>query len=215
MGERTEFTIGDDVACRDAACGTLTRVVVDPVARTLTHIVVEPEHRRRPARLVPLELVESTSKEIRLRCTRSEFDRLGEAEETHFLPGASGEWGYAPEQMLSWPYYGLIGGGMGVLTTSVRSRPVTYDRVPAGEVEVRRGDRVHATDGEIGRVQGLVIDPDDHQVTHVLLDEGHLWGKKRVVVPISSVTGADEGIGLNLTKDQVSDLPPVELDEPD
>jgi sporulation protein YlmC with PRC-barrel domain len=215
MGEPTEFTIGSDVACRDGACGKLTRVVVDPVARTLTHLVVEPEQRRKAARLVPVDLVESTSNEIRLRCTRSQFDELEEAEETHFLPGASGQWGYGQEQMLSWPYFGLMGGSMGVLTTRTRPRAVTYDRVPAGEVEVRRGDRVHATDGEIGRVQGLVIDPGDHQVTHVLLDEGHLWGKKRVVVPISAVTGADEGIRLNLTKDQVSDLPPVELDEPD
>jgi hypothetical protein len=100
-------------------------VVVDPVARTLTHIVVEPEHRGGAARLVPLELVESTSNEIRLRCTRSEFDKLEEAEETHFLPGASRELGYGQEQMLSWPYFGLMGGGMGVLTTSARPRPVT------------------------------------------------------------------------------------------
>jgi PRC-barrel domain protein len=215
MGESTEFTIGDDVACREGACGTLTRVVLDPVARTLTHLVVEPKDRRGAARLVPVGLVESTSNEIRLRCTRSQFDELDEAEETHFLPGASAQWGYGQEQMLSWPYFGLMGGSMGVLTTNTRPQAVTYDRVPAGEVEVRRGDRVHATDGEIGRVQGLVIDPDDHQVTHVLLDEGHLWGKKRVVVPISAVTGADEGVRLNLTKDQVRDLPPVELDQPD
>lgn len=215
MDEPIEFTIGSDVACRDGACGTLTRVVVDPVVRALTHLVVEPKQRRGAARLVPVDLVESTSNEIRLRCTRSQFDELGEAEETHFLPGASGQWGYGQEQMLSWPYFGLMGGGMGVLTTSTRPRPVTYDRVPAGEVEVRRGDRVHATDGEIGHVRGLVIDPGDRQVTHVLLDEGHLWGKKRVVVPISAVTGADAGIRLNLTKDQVSELPPVELDEPD
>jgi hypothetical protein len=182
--------------------------------------VVEPKQRRGVARLVPVDLVESTSNEstsneIQLRCTRSEFDELEEAEETHFLPGASGQWGYGQEEMLSWPYFGLMGGSMGVLTTSTRPQPVTYDRVPAGEVEVRRGDRVHATDGEIGHVRGLVIDPGDRQVTHVLLDEGHLWGKKRVVVPISAVTGADAGIRLNLTKDQVSDLPPVELDEPD
>jgi hypothetical protein len=220
MDEPTEFTIGSDVACRDGACGKLTRVVVDPVARTLTHLVVEPKQRRGVARLVPVDLVESTSNEstsneIQLRCTRSEFDELEEAEETHFLPGASGQWGYGQEEMLSWPYFGLMGGSMGVLTTSTRPQPVTYDRVPAGEVEVRRGDRVHATDGEIGHVRGLVIDPGDRQVTHVLLDEGHLWGKKRVVVPISAVTGADAGIRLNLTKDQVSDLPPVELDEPD
>ena len=61
----------------------------------------------------------------------------------------------------------------------------TEDRVPEGEVEVRRGEHVHATDGEIGRVHGFVIDPTDHQLTHVLLDEGHLWGKKTVAIPIS------------------------------
>ena len=34
------------------------------------------------------------------------------------------------------------------------SPTVTYDRVPAGEMTVRRGEPIHATDGEIGRVQG-------------------------------------------------------------
>ena len=89
-----------------------------------------------------------------------------------------------------------------------------HDRVPVGEVEVRRGEHVHATDGEIGRVQGLVIDPSDHHVTHVLLDEGHLWGQKQVAIPIGAVTSVDDGVRLNLTKDEVRDLPPVELAHP-
>jgi hypothetical protein len=93
---------------------------------------------------------------------------------------------------------------------------ITYDRVPIGEVEVRRGEHVHATDGDIGRVQGLIIDPGDHHVTHVLLDEGHLWGKKEVAIPISAVTGVDsDGVRLNLKKDDVRDLAPVELDHPE
>ena len=46
-----------------------------------------------------------------------------------------------------------------------------------------RGDPVHALDGEIGRVQGLLVDPDDHRVTHVLLEEGHLWGRKKDLHP--------------------------------
>jgi hypothetical protein len=54
---------------------------------------------------------------------------------------------------------------------------------------VDRGDPVHALDGEIGRVQGLLLDPDHHRVTHVLLQEGHLWGHKKVSVPVSAVTG--------------------------
>jgi sporulation protein YlmC with PRC-barrel domain len=81
-----------------------------------------------------------------------------------------------------------------------------------GEVEVRRGEHVHAKDGAIGRVQGLVIDPSDHHVTHVLLDEGHLWGEKRVAIPIGAVTGVDDGVSVSLTKDEVRDLPPVDLD---
>jgi hypothetical protein len=89
----------------------------------------------------------------------------------------------------------------------------SYEHVPAGDVQVRRGEHVHAIDGLIGRVQGLVVHPGDHRVTHVLLDEGHLWGLKQVAIPIGSVTGVDDGVRLDLTKDQVRDLPPVELDD--
>ena len=77
---------------------------------------------------------------------------------------------------------------------------------------MRRGEHVHATDGAIGRVQGLVIDPGDHHVTHVLLDEGHLWGQKMVAIPVSAVTSVGDGVRLSLTKDEVRDLPPVDLD---
>ena len=93
------------------------------------------------------------------------------------------------------------------------TEPVTYDTVPLGEVAVRRGEQVHAVDGDIGRVQGLVIDPDRH-VTHVLLQEGHLWGRKEVAIPIGAVIGVDDGIRLNLTKQDVQDLPPVDVDHP-
>jgi hypothetical protein len=107
MSETTEFSIGSEVACSDGVCGDLRRVVVDPVARTLTHLVVEPRHRPGTGHLVPIDLVASTTEGIQLRCTISEFEALPDAEETQFLPGASGEWGYGQEQMLSLPYYGL------------------------------------------------------------------------------------------------------------
>jgi sporulation protein YlmC with PRC-barrel domain len=93
-------------------------------------------------------------------------------------------------------------------------RAVTYDNVPLDEVEVRRGEHVHAADGDIGRVQGLVIDASNHHVTHVLLQEGHLYGRKEVAIPISAVTGVDDGIQLSITKQQVQDLPPVDVDHP-
>src|SRR5271166_3245131 len=208
MAETTSFTIGADASCTDGACGEVSRVVVDPVARAVTHLVVEPAHWRGSGRLVPLDLIDATTGEIRLRCTLAEFEKLDPAEETQFLPGTPGYPGYDPEQVLSMPYYGIGMGGGDVPVA------VTYDAVPLDEVEVRRGEHVHATDGRIGKVQGLVIDPDSHRVTHVLLQEGHLWGRKEVAIPIGAVTGVDDGIRLNITKQQVQDLPAVDIHHP-
>jgi sporulation protein YlmC with PRC-barrel domain len=165
--------------------------------------------------LVPLDLVDAASEEIHLRCSAAEFDALEDAEERHFLPEAGEDMGYEAGQAFAWPYYGL-GGGMGAMGMGgmEMAGPVVIidDRVPAGEVEVRRGDDVHATDGSIGRVQGLVIDPKDHHVTHFLLEQGHLWGKREITIPIGAVKDvAVDGVQLNLTRDEVRDLPPVDL----
>jgi sporulation protein YlmC with PRC-barrel domain len=229
MTEATQqFIIGTKANCSDGVCGEVTSVVVDPVARLVTHLVVEPEHRSGLGRLVPLDLVETVSGEIQVGCKRAEFERLDRAEVTQLLPGTNGGYGgYSPGQALYWPYYGLgggvvgggtdgvMGGGVGMGVANV-SQPVVTDTVPLGEVAVHRGDQVHATDADIGRVQGLVIDPRTRHVTHVLLQEGHLWGRKDVAIPISAVTGIDDdGIQLNLSKDTVEGLPPVDVDHPD
>jgi len=226
--ETVQFTIGSDIWCSDGFAGTLQRVVVEPIDRVLTHLVATPDHGREAVRLVPIELVDPTATEagdkIRLRCTEAEFDALEDAEETRFLPGAAGGWAYRQEQMLSWPYYGIrAGGGMGIaaagtgmgMNEAIAAGPsmITRERVPVGEVQVRRGQHVHAVDGDIGRVQGLIVDRADHHVTHVLLDEGHLWGHKRVAIPIGSVTDVLDGVRISLTKDQVRDLPAIDLDE--
>lgn len=190
MPETTQFRIGAEASCSDGICGEVSRVVVDPVAKVVTHLVVEPKHRRGLGRLVPLELVDATTGEVRLDCTLAEFEKFTPAEETRFLPGTGGHAGYGEEQLLNWPYYRLGGTSLGPLgmegdfDTGNLTPPVTYDMVPLDEVEVHRGDPVHAKDGDIGLVQGLVIDPASHHVTHVLLQEGHLWGRKQVAIPI-------------------------------
>ena len=217
MTETTPFTIGADVSCSDGACGKVTRVVVDPVARTVTHLVVEPGLWHGPGRLVPLGLADAAADQIRLRCTLADFENLDPAEETQFLPGtpgAPGYPGYGPDQVLSMPYYSMGMGMGGGMVGNYGAQTVTYDTVPLDEVEVRRGEHVHATDGHIGKVQGLVIDANSHRVTHVLLQEGHLWGRKEVAIPIGAVTGVDDGIRLNITKQQVQGLPPVDIQHP-
>ena len=89
-----------------------------------------------------------------------------------------------------------------------------YGSLPPGEVGVRRDKRVYATDGEIGRVEGLVIHPDNHHVSHLLLQQGHSFGRRQVAIPIGAVTGVVDTVQLNITKQQVENLPPVTIDHP-
>jgi sporulation protein YlmC with PRC-barrel domain len=228
MAGTADITIGAEVSCSDGAVGKVNRVVVDPVAKALTHLVVEPGFRQGPSRLVPLDLVVGGGGGggggIRLSCTKAEFENLEPAEETKFIPRTTSFGSFGPGDVLSWPYYGEGGvgdldgvggaGGMGAERGSPVSRKITYDTVPVGEVGVRRGQPVLATDGAIGKVQGLVIHPDSGHVTHVLLQEGHLWGRKEVAIPISAVDTTVDGTQLKIAKQDVENLPPVDIDHP-
>ena len=207
----TTFTIGAAAECSDGPCGAVSRVVVDPVARELTHLVVEPEHRSGLGRLVPIDKVEAGAGDVRLRYTLDEFEKLPTAEETDFLPGGSGYDAYEAHEAYYWPYFGLEGGADPAL--ALASAVETRDMLPPGEIGVRRGEAVHATDGEIGKVEGLVVDSAKGHVTHVLLQEGHLWGRKQVAIPIDAVEKIDEGITVNLSKHEIEALPAVGVTE--
>jgi hypothetical protein len=194
MAEETEFAMGATASCSDGVCGEVSRMIVDPATRTVTHLAIEPKHRQDLGRLVPIDLVDTTTGDIRLRCTLAEFDALDPAEENELVEDIGG----------------LGVGGMAA-PMGIPSAPqiVLEDVVPLGETDVGRGEHVHALDGEIGQVEGFLVDPGDHRVTHVLLREGHLWGRKEVAIPVSAVTGVENGIRLNMTKKQIEDLPPA------
>ena len=205
----TTFRIGSAAACSDGQCGEVSQVVVNPVVSEVTHLVIEPTHRSGLGRLVPLALVEAGAGGVQLRCTLEEFENLPRAEETDFLPGGSGYLNYAQHEAYYWPYYGLETFPDPAVANA--SGLVTRDTLPPGEVGVRRGEPVHASDGEIGKVEGLVVEPANGHVTHVLLQEGHLWGRKQVAIPIGAIERLGEDIIVTMTKHEIGDLPAVEL----
>jgi sporulation protein YlmC with PRC-barrel domain len=215
VAKETQFAIGAKASCTDGLCGEVRRLVIDPAADTVTHLVIQPGHRRDAGRLVPVDLVDTAAGEIRLRCTRAQFDKLDRAEESDVVEGtdSGGLLGDALVHEDGEAYAPVGPGGLiDVGPEPVHRRVIIEDVVPQGEIQLRHGDRVHAVDGEIGRVQGFLADPDNDRVTHVLLQEGHLWGRKEVAIPISAVTGVEDGIRLNITKQQVENLPPVDID---
>jgi sporulation protein YlmC with PRC-barrel domain len=196
MDEETEFAMGATASCVDGPGGKVSRLIIDPATETVTHLVIQPKHRLGVGRLVPLDLVDTAAGDIRLRCTVEEFGELEPAQETELIDDVTAGLGI-----------GGLNAPMGVVSPV---QTILEDVVPLGEADVDRGDPVYCLDGEIGRVHGLLVDPDDHRVTHVLLHEGHLWGHKKVSIPASAVTGVANGIRLSLTKKQVEDLPPAD-----
>ena len=217
MAQEIPFALGASASCSDGSCGEVRRLIIDPATDTITHLVIQPGRHRETARLVPLSLVETTAGGIRLRCTRAEFDGLDRAEESDLVESV-GSGGLFSDGMAhsGGAAYAPVGGAGQLINVGAQpSRKVVIeDVIPHGEIQVCPGDRVYATDGEIGRVRGCLADAGDDRVTHVLLQEGHLWGRKEVAIPLSAVRGVEDGIALNITKQQVENLPPADLDHP-
>ena len=64
---------------------------------------------------------------------------------------------------------------------------VSYDRVPKGSAELRRASAIVSADGRyLGGLKGFRLD-DSGQITEVVLDEGHLWRRRRVTIPVGAV----------------------------
>jgi hypothetical protein len=77
---------------------------------------------------------------------------------------------------------------------------------------VQRGTRVEATDGFVGHVDEFVVNPENSHITHLVMREGHLWGQKDVIIPVSAM-GETRGntVYLKLNKIQIESLPTFPL----
>ena len=208
MAEIT-LVIGAAAYCSDGFPGELKCLVVDPGTRAVTHLVIEPklEHGTAVglARLVPLDHVDTATGDIRLGYTEAEFKDLSPAEETlaEFVPGYG-----VPVQLLP-SGEGWRGAGGPVADGETIAQIREMETIPlapetgGGESEVEEGvaDRVRATDGDLGQFHGLRINPDDGEVTHVLVKR-HPWGHKELAIPIDQVSGFEDGIQLGITKQE-------------
>jgi sporulation protein YlmC with PRC-barrel domain len=196
-----DIPIDADVQCTDGPGGRSTYAILNPVTRRVTHLVVEQEPFPHLERLVPVELVAETSPDqIQLQCSRRELDNLEAFVETDYLPGGIPYGAYGLEDYRLWPY----------VLPDDEWVPVEHERVPPGELAVRRGSRVRATDGDVGRVDEFLIDRETGHISHLVLREGHLWGQKDVLIPVSEVGKINEDqVRVTLSKAEIANLPTI------
>ncbi len=196
-----DIPIDADVQCTDGVGGRSTHVVLNPITRRVTHVVVKEDSFPRLERLVPVEMVAETSPDqIRLTCSQQELHRLEAFIETEFLPGEFPYTTYGLNEFRLWPY----------VLPDDEVVPLEHERVSPGELAVRRGSHVRATDGDVGQVDEFLVDRETEHITHLVLREGHLWGQKDVLVPVSEIGQVDEDrVYLTLSKEEVASLPAI------
>lgn len=199
----TNIPIEAQVECTDGPCGRSVAVIVHPIQRRVTHVVVDDKTAQR---LVPMDKVlETSSSSIRLRCSQAELAEMDSFVETHYIEAPQP---VTPAAGMLYPEY------MAPLATvdEMDWVEVAEERVPLGELAIHRGASVEASDGPIGRVGELVVDPKGDEITHFVLQEGHLWGKKEVTLPLSAIDFVQaDTVYLKLDKEAIKQLPAIPL----
>lgn len=181
-------------------CGHTTYVVLNPVTEKMTHVVVKRGVWPHDERLVPIELVtESTQDHIRLNCSKTKLSTMDSFIQTEFLESEVDQYLGDP-YVLAWPYR----------FSSTHRFKIEHEHIPVDELAVRRGARVEALDGYAGRVDGFMVNETSEQITHLVLREGHLWGQKDVIVPVSQIARIEEDVvHLKLDKTEIESLQTV------
>jgi uncharacterized membrane protein/sporulation protein YlmC with PRC-barrel domain len=210
-----EIPLNAAVECTDGHVGKASHVIFHPQQRTVTHIVVKDDKDALAQdRLVPIEYIGETSNTlIRLTCTRAEMAQMAPFSETRYVDYTYDDY----DHYATYAAYSSYGGGMGgpytIPTATTGYTAVVDEAIPQGQRAVMQGAKVEATDGIVGTVGELLLDPASGQITHFTLQEGHFWGKREVTLPLAAVHFAEEDIvHLKLDKQAIKGLPAVPRD---
>jgi uncharacterized protein YrrD len=212
------LVLGAPVRCSDGELGELADVVVDPRTDRVTHLVVAAQTGYGLARMVPIALATpaaSPGEPLTLACTLDDFGRLEPVETFVFL--ALGE---APKDGEGFDVgietaFGMPSGVDefgGYAVGSTGDVGVSYDRIPKGTREIRRASPVLSADGHrLGHVAGLLVGPEG-RITHLVLEHGHLWGRRDVTIAIATVAEVQtDAVVLSASKDEVAAMPSVRV----
>lgn len=194
-----KYPLNVDVHCTDGRYGRSSRIILNPTTEKITHIVVKQQKAPHSEYLVPVRWIKETTPElILLAHAKEEMANLEPFNQTDFVQRDVPHYAKDPKLVLLWPYV--------VPTKKIFSQK--FNQVPPGQLAVRRGAKVKATDGSVGQVDEFVVHPESGYITHLVLREGLPWDKKHVTIPISEIIRIEENtVYLKLNKAEVKDLP--------
>ena len=194
------IALNAEVNCLDGPCGHLNHIILKSANEEMTHLVISDDNHSRQEYLVPLDLVTDTSHDqVQLNCTCDELHSMPIFIREEYIPRSIFKYQIKP--YLITPY--AIIPGLHV--------PIKVEHIPAGELAIKKGANVEATDGVVGVVDEFLVNPADNCLSHLLLRKGH-WIQKEVTVPIDQVDRIEENtVYLKISKAEVEMQPAIPI----
>lgn len=136
--------------------------------------------------------------------------------------GGTGYWGGGMYPNLMAAGYGGLGTPQDV-RQDAQNAPAQFAAIldRSGDPHLRScaavtGYHIHASDGEIGHVSGMLIDDKTWAVRYFIVDTSNWWGGHQMLVAskwIKDVSWANGTVSVKLTRQAVKDAPPYDPDE--
>jgi sporulation protein YlmC with PRC-barrel domain len=175
-----QLSLGMSVHCTDGEAGRLEKIVADPETHEPAYLVVRRGLVSRHDVVVPVGLVRAVDAEtLSLDATTEALRTFPEYEITvekrqppkqDFEPS----WPPLPPQALPWEEAGVV---------KVRQRTV-----PAHTIDIRRGMTVYDPTGvRLGQVEGVIVDAERRQASHLALRRPHPLAQELRLVPVDLV----------------------------
>jgi uncharacterized membrane protein len=188
--------LGAQVACIDGYGGSMTGLIVDPLARRLTHIVVRDYTVPAVDHLVSLAQVAGTTEDrVRLGCSRDTLAALDPfADERYIRSEAS--------------YYMPIYAIDPFMEFEAEHIPLVTEQIPPGELAIQDGAQILASDGPVGEVSAFVVKNGSGAISAIVVRVGDGPTSREHTISIAEVEQiGSRTLSLTLAREQVARLP--------
>ena len=208
-----DIRIGVPVRAEDGQAGKVERIIVHPDTNQISGVVVTQGGMLARDVVIPSERILGGNEDHLL--VRGTVDEIGELE-----PFAQSQYTEAPEDWIPpvalpsslflFPASSMAVGAFDRGSPEPPPPPHEVADLEPGEVDISGTTTVFCADGEAGKVDRVITEPDSDTVTHLVVQRGSLLIRD-IVVPVNRIATMDEeGIVLTLTREELDDLPSFE-----
>jgi len=191
-----------EVTCVDGPGGSIVGVIVHRPSLQVQQLVVKEKGFLFIDHLVPVSwLLNSSSRQIELRCTGDELSALEPSGELDGSLAAAMQYRYATWEYGVWPY---------PPTAFLNQRTRTH--MAANELMLSGRTQLKALDGDVGHACELAVDPETYRIMLVTFLGGHFWHLKHVTIPAVAIADVtEERITVSLKRHSLAALLSIAL----